>query len=65
MEGYFGVAEEVGLSKEEMGSVQAIVMAVSAGRVGAQFRHATRNAQPIGSNGSQETQERRKRTQRD
>ncbi|MCP4901008.1 MAG: hypothetical protein GY906_28905 [bacterium] len=41
MESYFGVAEEVGLTKDEIGSVQAIVMAVSAGRVGAQFRQAT------------------------
>ena len=40
MESYFGVAEEEGLTKDEIGSVQAIVMAVSAGRVAAQFREA-------------------------
>ena len=40
MEDYFGGAEEAGLTSEEMGAVQAIVMAVSAGKVGAQFREA-------------------------
>lgn len=40
MDEYFGVAEEVGISAEELGSVQAIVMAVSAGRVGAQVAEA-------------------------
>jgi len=40
MEEYFGVAKEVGVTREEMGAVQSIVMAVSAGRVGAQFREA-------------------------
>ena len=44
MEEYFGVAEEEGLSREEIGAVQAIVMAVSAGRVGAQFAEARRSA---------------------
>ena len=39
MESYFGVAREE-LSDEEIGAVQAIVMAVSAGRVRAQFREA-------------------------
>ncbi len=39
---YFGVAKEEGLSDEEIGAVQAIVMAVSAGRVRAQFREARR-----------------------
>ncbi len=37
---YFGVAKAEGLSDEEIGAVQAIVMAVSAGRVRAQFREA-------------------------
>jgi hypothetical protein len=41
MEEYFGVAEEEGLSRAEIGAVQAIVMAVSAGRVGAQLEAAT------------------------
>ncbi|MCH7549779.1 MAG: hypothetical protein IH969_09640 [Candidatus Krumholzibacteriota bacterium] len=40
MKSYFGVAREEGLSDEEIGAVQSIVMAVSAGRVGAQFREA-------------------------
>jgi len=40
MEHYFGVAKEQGISRDEIGAVQAIVMAVAAGRVGAQFREA-------------------------
>ncbi|UCD37297.1 MAG: hypothetical protein JSW54_10750 [Fidelibacterota bacterium] len=40
MEHYFGVAREEGLTDEELGAVQSIVMAVSAGRVRAQFREA-------------------------
>ncbi len=40
MEHYFGVAKELGLSNEEIGAVQSVVMAVSAGRVRAQFREA-------------------------
>ncbi len=40
MDHYFGVAKAEGLSDEEIGAVQAIVMAVSAGRVRAQFREA-------------------------
>ena len=40
MEHYFGVAKEQGLSDDEIGAVQAIVMSVSAGRVRAQFRDA-------------------------
>ncbi len=40
MEHYFGVAKEQGISDEEIGAVQSIVMAVSAGRVRAQFREA-------------------------
>jgi hypothetical protein len=38
MEHYLGVAQEEGISEEEIGAVQAIVMAVSAGRINAQFR---------------------------
>ncbi len=38
MEEYFGVAREQGITDDEIGAVQSIVMAVSAGRVGAQFR---------------------------
>jgi hypothetical protein len=40
MEHYFGVAKEEGLTREEIGAVQSIAMAVSAGRVRAQFRDA-------------------------
>ncbi len=37
---YLGVAREEGISDEEIGAVQSIVMAVNAGRVRAQFREA-------------------------
>jgi hypothetical protein len=40
MEHYFGVAKERNIRDEEIGAVQSIVMAVSAGRVRAQFREA-------------------------
>jgi hypothetical protein len=40
MEHYFGVTKEEGLTSDEIGAVQSIVMAVSAGRVRAQFREA-------------------------
>jgi hypothetical protein len=40
MEHYFGVAKEQGLTDDEIGAVQSVVMAVSAGRVRAQFREA-------------------------
>jgi len=36
------VAGEMGITDEEIGAVQAIVMAVSAGRVRAQFREVRR-----------------------
>jgi hypothetical protein len=42
MDHYLGVAKKEGIAKEEIGAVQSIVMAVSAGRVGAQFREARR-----------------------
>ncbi len=45
MKSYFGVAREEGLTDEEIGAVQSIVMAVSAGRVSAQFREARESAQ--------------------
>ena len=38
MEAYLGVAKEEGITDDEIGAVQAIVMAVHAGRVRAQFR---------------------------
>jgi hypothetical protein len=37
---YFGVAKEAGIADEEIGAVQAIVMAVAAGKVRAQFSQA-------------------------
>ena len=40
MDHFFGVAKEKGLTDAEIGAVQAIVMAVSAGRVHAQFQDA-------------------------
>jgi hypothetical protein len=40
MESYFGVAKEEGLTAEEIGTVQSIVMAVSGGSVRAQFLEA-------------------------
>ncbi len=39
---YLGVAGDMGISDEEIGAVQAIVMAVSSGRVRAQFREVRR-----------------------
>ncbi len=41
MQHYLGVARKEGITDDEIGAVQAIVMAVSAGRVEAQFREAT------------------------
>ena len=40
MESYFGVAKEQEITNEEIGAVRSIVMAVSAGRIRAQFREA-------------------------
>jgi hypothetical protein len=53
MEHYFGEAKDQGLNTTEIGAVQSIVMAVSAGRVSAQFGEARartrrRNTKPIG-----------------
>ena len=44
MEAYFGVAGDEGITRAEIRAVQAIVMAVSAGRVGAQFKEAKAKA---------------------
>jgi len=44
MEGYFGVAKEMGIRREEIEAVQSIVMAVAGGRVRAQFREARKKA---------------------
>jgi hypothetical protein len=40
MEYYLGVTKEQGITDQEIGAVQAVVMAVSAGRVNAQLREA-------------------------
>jgi len=40
MEHYFGDAEKEGISEKEIGAIQSIVMAVAAGKVGAQAREA-------------------------
>ncbi len=55
MEFYLGGTEEAGLSQEEIGAAQSIAMAVSAGRVKAQFsgverKHRKKNAREKGRN---------------
>jgi hypothetical protein len=40
MEHYLGVAKESGVTDDEVGAVQAIVMTVSAGRIAGQFGEA-------------------------
>jgi len=40
MDEYFGVAKDMGLKQEEIETIQSIVMAVSGGRVRAQFLDA-------------------------
>ena len=40
MESYFGVAKDTGITDEEIGAVQSIVMAVAAGQKRAEFRVA-------------------------
>jgi len=47
MEHYFGVAKEQGITNDEIGAVQSIVMAVSAGRVRAQFREVREKIQKV------------------
>lgn len=37
MEHYLGVARELGITEEEIGAIQSVVMAVSAGKIGAQL----------------------------
>ena len=43
MNHYLGVAKKMGATDDEIGTVEAIVMAVSAGRVNAQFREARKD----------------------
>ncbi len=40
MQHYLGVAKKEGITEEEIGAAQSIVMAVAAGRINAQFREA-------------------------
>jgi hypothetical protein len=47
---FFGVAREKGLTDEEIGAVQAIAMAVSAGRIRAQFGQVREKLDDKGSN---------------
>ena len=49
MEHYLGVAEEQGITSDEIGAVQAIVMAVSAGKIESQLREvrARKKAPPV------------------
>lgn len=44
MEHYLGVAREKGATEMEIGAVQSIVMAVSAGRINAQFREVRKKS---------------------
>jgi len=37
MESYLGVAEAEGITEEELGAIESIIMAVSAGKVNAQL----------------------------
>jgi alkylhydroperoxidase/carboxymuconolactone decarboxylase family protein YurZ len=48
MESYLGVARKKGITDEEIGAVQSIVMAVEAGRVRAQFREVRNRGENSG-----------------
>jgi hypothetical protein len=37
MEHYLGVAREIGITDDEIGAIQSVVMAVSLGKIRAQF----------------------------
>ena len=45
MEHFLGVAEEKGITEEEIGVIQAVVIAISGGRVRAQFREVHKRFQ--------------------
>ncbi|MGA3084272.1 MAG: hypothetical protein ABSE95_05705 [Thermodesulfobacteriota bacterium] len=47
MEHYLGVAKKQGITEKEIGAVLAIVMAVSGGRVRAQFREVRNRLKKI------------------
>jgi hypothetical protein len=55
---YLGVARGLGITREEIGAVQSIVMAVSAGRVRAQFRQARVRARQEEKGGSEDRSDR-------
>jgi len=61
MKEYSGVAREMGIKPREIDTIQAIVVAVSGGRVRAQFR-AARRQQAAGSSGTRPRGEQRRRT---
>ncbi len=44
MEHYLGVARAAGITEEELGAVQGLCMAVSAGRVNAMYKAVEKNA---------------------
>lgn len=44
MRHYLGVARDMGISEEEIGAVQSVVMAVSAGKVNAQLHEVRSKA---------------------
>ena len=44
MQHYLGVAGDMGISEEEIGAVQSVVMAVSAGKVNAQLHEVRSRA---------------------
>jgi len=46
MEHYLGVARERGIASEEIGAVQAMAMAVCAGKVNAMMKAAQKNPGP-------------------
>jgi AhpD family alkylhydroperoxidase len=48
METYLAAAGKEGITAEEIGAAQAVVMAVAAGRVNAQLREAERRMKKIG-----------------
>ncbi len=48
MESYLGVAKEEGITEEEIGAVQSIVMAVSAGKINAQLKEVRSRTKTTG-----------------
>jgi hypothetical protein len=47
MESYLGVAKAEGITEEEIGAVQSIVMVVSAGKIGAQINEVRSRMEAI------------------